>query len=683
MKRLITVFAGIACAAVLLVTGCTQQSESTTAALAPQPIAANNVAANPYMAEGESIIHNDVYSSDVTGQIVPLGIYPEITTATETETDKATPCFFYDSNGNCVTPYSLVTPKGVISGGIAIRDVNSDPVKTLGSYLPIRDDGGAYGIQISYSFVDSNNMITGAATNGHVLMFKTTADDGSILPVFEKTIDVDVLTKARKELGEDIDPNLMSVIMDYDGNLWFTTGGFRIDPQYASDGFIGYIDRAYIDSVLAGQNPIAEDYIHVYRLGKGEGAENGISSHPEGCVILTNQACYLLNASDKGVDVVWKTEYESTGGALPQQDNAITGAGMAWGSGTTPTLTEELVLFTDNQDPINLLALDVHTGEVKASYPIFEGMDDVTVSVENSILVYASGTDTVSTLVCNWFGAGNAGLFAADADSSVQSYSNLYDENWINNGSDNLEPGIERIDTVKEGDTYTMKSVWQREDLCDTSMFKLSTATGYLYGYTEVDGVWQYLVLDWDTGETLLSIPVSSLSKYNNMAVGMMQGENGNALYVPTNNMDLLCLRDRFAYLPEKPFFDLDIKQMDRSVIDLSAEGIGAEAVTWLHSAVATNIGEPTVLAFRVNGLTDKPEDLTLYVQKADGTLAAYDGDWQLTDEQGNAVKSSTALDQDTLYEIRLTISDGSDWDLSNKETIVQTSVVLGRDSNP
>ena len=41
-------------------------------------------------------------------------------------------------------------------------------------------------------------------------------------------------------------------------------------------------------------------------------------------------------------------------------------------------------------------------------------------------------------------------------------------------------PGIERMDTVKTANGYEMKSIWSRNDLSDTSILKLSTATGYI-----------------------------------------------------------------------------------------------------------------------------------------------------------------------------------------------------------
>ena len=51
------------------------------------------------------------------------------------------------------------------------------------------------------------------------------------------------------------------------------------------------------------------------------------------------------------------------------------------------------------------------TGEVAASMPVLDDLPEgYQVAVENSAIVYDDGEGTVSTIVCNWFGAGNAGL---------------------------------------------------------------------------------------------------------------------------------------------------------------------------------------------------------------------------------------------------------------------------------
>jgi len=119
--------------------------------------------------------------------------------------------------------------------------------------------------------------------------------------------------------------------------------------------------------------------------------------------------------------VQWCTPYESVGAKDSKEGDEITGGGLAWGGGCSPSLTSKLVMFTDNQDPVNLLALDMKTGKIVASMPVIDELPkNMQVSVENSAMVYDNGEGTVSTIVCNWFGAGSAKLADADNDSSIQ-----------------------------------------------------------------------------------------------------------------------------------------------------------------------------------------------------------------------------------------------------------------------
>ena len=192
-------------------------------------------------------------------------------------------------------------------------------------------------------------------------------------------------------------------------------------------------------------------------------------------MILTNLNCYLFQA-DNGVQKVWETSYESVGAKESAEGDATTGGGLAWGGGCSPSLTKDLVMFTDNQNPVNLLAVDMKTGETVASLPVIDELpEDSQVSVENSAIVYDNGEGTVSTIVCNWFGAGSAALGKEDSDSSIQSYANIYDVNWLSQGNKMIMPGVERVDTIKTDGGYEMKSIWCRSDLSDTSMLKLST----------------------------------------------------------------------------------------------------------------------------------------------------------------------------------------------------------------
>ena len=48
---------------------------------------------------------------------------------------------------------------------------------------------------------------------------------------FEKVLDIDIKAAAEEITGKTLDQNLLSVVFDYEGNLWFATGGFRIYPE--------------------------------------------------------------------------------------------------------------------------------------------------------------------------------------------------------------------------------------------------------------------------------------------------------------------------------------------------------------------------------------------------------------------------------------------------------------------
>ncbi len=474
----------------------TEENTAQTSELPIKTLTQKVIDENPYMAASDSNIHHDCYNTDSTDEVLPVGIYSEINVSYEKTNANASPAIFFDSYGHAVVP---------LLGGLAIRDINAEETQTLGCFSPKQHDNGDYLIQSSYSFVDESNRLVCPTNNNHVLMLKATDEDGNVLPEFEKVLDIDIKAAAEAALGKTLDQNLLAVVFDYEGNLWFATGGFRIYPDRKQQGAIGYISRTAIDAILNGEETDLSDAVFVYELEPGEGAENGIAASKEGAVILTNLKCYLLQA-DNGVKKVWETPYESAGAKESKEGDETTGGGLAWGSGCSPSLTKDLVMFTDNQETVNLLALDMKTGEVVANLPVIDELPEGSqVSVENSAIVYDNGSGTVSTIVCNWFGAGSANLGKEDSDSSIQSYTNIYDENWLKQGNKMITPGVERVDTIKTEDGYEMKSIWCRSDLSDTSMLKLSTATGYIYGYVQdmETSMWQYIMLDFETGETV------------------------------------------------------------------------------------------------------------------------------------------------------------------------------------
>lgn len=651
----------------------TTPSAPVSGALPVKALQPKQVEENPYMAKSDANIHHDGYNTDSTDEILPLGIYPEIHVSYETTNANASPAIYFDSYGHAVVP---------LLGGIAIRDLNAEETKTLGYFSPKQHDGGSYLIQSSYTFLDAENRIVCPTSNNHVLMLRATDEEGNVLPEFEKVLDIDIKAAAEAALGKELTQNLLSVVFDYDGNLWFATGGFRIYPERQQQGVLGYIAHSAIEAILNGEQTDLSKAVFVYELTPGEGAENGIAASKDGAVILTNKNCYLLRANN-GVEAVWCTPYESVGAKVSGEGDKTTGGGLAWGGGCSPTLTPNLVMFTDNADPVNLLALDMKTGEVVAKTPVLDDLPDgYQVAIENSAIVHDDGAGTVSTIVCNWFGAGNAGLADPNNDSSIQSYANIYDQNWLMKGNAMIAPGVERVDTVKTDSGYEMKSIWTRNDLSDTAIMKLSTATGYIYGYVQDlnTGMWQYIVLDFETGETVFTMDVSNKYGYNNMAIGMYTGNSGNALYCPTGYLELLRLQDRFVYLPELPYREVDLDQAARNVLaqdQFAQDGGEGTVASWRNTATIRNVHPNTTVAFRMNNLSGSASDLTLYAYGADGKLVKVAPElWSITDETGAA---ATELTDGVLYELRVTVADGGDFDLSETEKEIKLSVVLGK----
>ena len=650
----------------------TEENTAQTSELPIKTLTQKVIDENPYMAASDSNIHHDCYNTDSTDEVLPVGIYSEINVSYEKTNANASPAIFFDSYGHAVVP---------LLGGLAIRDINAEETQTLGYFSPKQHDNGEYLIQSSYSFVDESNRLVCPTNNNHVLMLKATDEDGNVLPEFEKVLDIDIKAAAEAALGKTLDQNLLAVVFDYEGNLWFATGGFRIYPDRKQQGAMGYISRTAIDAILNGEETDLSDAVFVYELAPGEGAENGIAASKDGAVILTNQNCYLLQA-DNGVKKIWETPYESAGAKESKEGDETTGGGLAWGSGCSPSLTKDLVMFTDNQETVNLLALDMKTGEVVASLPVIDELPEGSqVSVENSAIVYDNGAGTVSTIVCNWFGAGSANLGKEDSDSSIQSYTNIYDENWLKQGNKMITPGVERVDTIKTEDGYEMKSIWCRSDLSDTSMMKLSTATGYIYGYVQnlETGMWQYIILDFETGETVFSMDVASKPMYNNMAIGMYAGNSGNSLYCPTGYLELLRLQDRFVYLPEMPYRKVDLDQAMRNVLSqekFAADGGLGDVEGWLNTITIENVHPNTTVAIRMKGISGETGSLKLYAYGTDGTLKEVPAEkWHIQTEDG---ETPDMLTEDVLYEVHMTVEDGGDFDLSETEKEIKISAVLG-----
>ena len=82
------------------------------------------------------------------------------------------------------------------------------------------------------------------------------------------------------------------------------------------------------------------------------------------------------------------------------------------------------------------------------------------------------------------------------------------------------------------------------------------------------------------------------------------------------------------------------------------------------------------MLAYRVNGLSGKSRDLRLFVRDKEGSLTEAE-DWELTDEQGNAVKGK--LEQEVIYEVRMNVVDGDAFDLEDEAGTIKSEIILAQ----
>lgn len=104
------------------------------------------------------------------------------------------------------------------------------------------------------------------------------------------------------------------------------------------------------------------------------------------------------------------------------------------------------------------------TGEVVASMPVLDDLPEgYQVAVENAAIIYDDGEGTVSTIVCSWFCAGNAGLADPNSDSFIQSCANIYDQNWLMKSNVIIAPGVERVDAVKTDSGYEIRYVCRQQ----------------------------------------------------------------------------------------------------------------------------------------------------------------------------------------------------------------------------
>lgn len=107
------------------------------------------------------------------------------------------------------------------------------------------------------------------------------------------------------------------------------------------------------------------------------------------------------------------------------------------------------------------------------------------------------------------------------------------------------------------------------------------------------------------------------------------------------------------------------------------ADGGTGGVLGWLNTVTVENVHPNTTIALRMNGISGDAGSLKLYAYGTDGTLQEVPGElWQIRTEDETTPETLLA---DTLNEVYVTVEDGGNFDLDEKEREITVSAVLGR----
>jgi hypothetical protein len=401
----------------------------------PRPVRAPRVPRHPFMApNGRSNLHNDAYMTDVYRTLEgPLGNG----TATESAL-LARECgsVAFDSRDRMET-----ICVGLERPVLALLDPRTFEV--LASFeLPPRQPGADPFTDFSgggYFYLDNRDRAVVPTTTRHVLIVAQA--DG---PRFVVQRDFDLSGVVP---GDD---QIISVLPDWDGRIWFAT----------RDGRVGWISRA------SGE---------VTSRALGEPIGNSFAVDDDrGVYIVTDAALYRFEAKHGEPRTIWRRTYANIGTKKPGQTQA--------GSGTTPTLMGRgYVAITDNADPMRVLVLkrsaNVERRRVVCRRPVFEpgasATDQSLIGTRRSIVVENN--------------------FGYTGPSSTM------------NGA-TTSPGLERVTIDRDG--RGCRTVWHSDEIAPSVVPKLAAGSGLVFTYTKPpqesdDDAWYLTAIDYRTGETV------------------------------------------------------------------------------------------------------------------------------------------------------------------------------------
>jgi hypothetical protein len=281
-------------------------------------------------------------------------------------------------------------------------------------------------------------------------------------------------------------PDVVGLVPDYSGNVWFATAQ---GTNAGAGAVVGYY------------SPFSKQTFS-FQLPAGEQVANSISSSPNGVAVASTAALYMFNANADNGSVTnnWRTTYDRGPARKPGQ--------LSWGTGSTPsffgpTTGFEYLTITDNAAPQeNILVLNATNGALIGSAPFLtsgvnSGTENAAIAISNSI--YLSST----------YGYGYPpGAASGPSDPSSAPFVG----------------GMQRVDVLPDGSGLT--NVWMNQTLPSAAVPRLSTSDNLIYTvtYSTNTGIYSFVTVDPTDGSVLSSTNVGTANTLQ--MVGVI-GPNG------------------------------------------------------------------------------------------------------------------------------------------------------------
>jgi hypothetical protein len=470
----------------------------------PRAIGPAHAPAHPFMAaHGASSMHVDSYTTNAYPYAGPLGRAPEISSRSMGFLGGECPTINFDRRGRIVTVcVSHRTPT------LLLLDAND--LRVLARYdLPKRKTPLLRIRKMmddtsggAYFYLDQRDRAVVGTSAGTIEIVALKSAGGQ--ERFQREELIDLSEKLRLPDGS-LD-KITAVMPDFAGNLWFV----------ARYGTLGFVDGARRVSAL--------------RL-PGEEIENSFSTAAEGAYVVSDHALYHFAVGAGGRPVqVWRERYDRGTRRKVGQINQ--------GSGTTPTLLgDDYVAIADNADQrMNVL--------------VYRRRQAVGERLVCRTPVFAPGASaTENTLI----GHGRSLIVENNAG---------YDIFVTMRGGRTSAPGLSRVDVRQ--DESGCDVIWESREVSQTTVPKLSTATGLVYLYTKLPGApkgadaYYFTAIDFASGKTVFRVLAGTGVRYDNNWAAISLAPDGTA-YVGVLN-GLIRVRDSerplpYAGTPSNPIF--------------------------------------------------------------------------------------------------------------------------------